>query len=278
MERGIKRWIVNISQWNPTQDEFSFILSILPLHERDSITRFVKLEDRKRAIVSRLLQYALVHEVFEIPFDEIRIKRTVEGKPYLETDGKNMEFPNFNFNVSHHGDYVAIASEPLYIVGLDIVSLDSPKQETAIEFIKNFSPYLTAFEWDNIVNAGNCNEILEEFYRYWCVKEAFIKAIGDGLGYKLDRLEFHHTNWTNIFVKIDGERSREWRFWISELPKNHWVCVAKGHPKNAIKSCMRTLQLTEFLGEEENPSSLQHPKCFVLLRVEQLLPVCSGVS
>jgi 4'-phosphopantetheinyl transferase len=36
-------------------------------------------------------------------------------------------FPNFNFNVSHHGDYVAIASEPLCLVGIDIVSFDIPQ-------------------------------------------------------------------------------------------------------------------------------------------------------
>ncbi|XP_026424917.1 L-aminoadipate-semialdehyde dehydrogenase-phosphopantetheinyl transferase-like isoform X2 [Papaver somniferum] len=277
MERGIKRWVVNISQWNPTQYEFSFILSILPLHEHSSITRYVKFEDRKRAIVSRLLQYALVHEVFKVPFDEIRIKRTIEGKPYLETDGENMEFPNFNFNVSHHGDYVAIASEPQSNVGIDMVSLVIPKRETALKFIKNFSSYLTTFEWDNIVNAGTCSEILEEFYRYWCVKEAFVKATGDGLGFKLDRLEFHHTNWTNIFVKIDGEISREWTFLISELPKSHWVCVAKGHPKSDIKNNTKTLQLTELLGEQENPSSMPHPS-FVLLSVEELLPVSFRVS
>lgn len=41
------------------------------------------MEDRKRALVSRLLQYALVHEVLGIPFDGIVIKRTPEGKPYL---------------------------------------------------------------------------------------------------------------------------------------------------------------------------------------------------
>lgn len=48
-----------------------------------SIVRFVKLEDRKRALVSRLLQYALVHQLLGIPFHQIIIKRTVEGKPYL---------------------------------------------------------------------------------------------------------------------------------------------------------------------------------------------------
>lgn len=47
------------------------------------IGRFVQMEDRKRALVSRLLQYALAHQVLAIPFHEIIINRTLEGKPYL---------------------------------------------------------------------------------------------------------------------------------------------------------------------------------------------------
>lgn len=47
------------------------------------IGRFVKMEDRKRALVSRMLQYVLVHDVLQIPFPDILIKRTLEGKPYL---------------------------------------------------------------------------------------------------------------------------------------------------------------------------------------------------
>ncbi|KAJ0102658.1 hypothetical protein Patl1_05888 [Pistacia atlantica] len=128
--------------------------------------QILKMEDRKRALVSRLLQNALVHEVLGIPVDEIIIKRTIEGKPYLECDKVGMEFPNFNFNVSHHGDYVAIASEPLCLVGLDIVSCIIPCRETVPQFVQNFSSYFSSFEWDEIINAGTCDEILIEFYRY----------------------------------------------------------------------------------------------------------------
>ena len=45
--------------------------------------RFVKQDDRKRALVSRLLQYSLVRHVLLIPFRQINICRTPEGKPYL---------------------------------------------------------------------------------------------------------------------------------------------------------------------------------------------------
>lgn len=177
------------------------------------IGRFVQMEDRKRALVSRLLQYALAHQVLAIPFHEIIINRTLEGKPYLvwlhssvlvlsdrnwfwwrseyvlpsrvsisilfivlwicimsfcfqECGHACVDFPNFNFNASHHGDYVAIASEPLCLVGVDIVSVVIPQKETPIEFVKNFSSCFSSFEWDNILNAGTSDDILTEFYRY----------------------------------------------------------------------------------------------------------------
>lgn len=75
-------------------------------------------------------------------------------------------FPNFNFNVSHHGDYVAIASEPMCLVGLDIVSHFVPVNETTDKFIQSFLSYFSDLEWRNICNAGSSNEMLRVFYRY----------------------------------------------------------------------------------------------------------------
>lgn len=273
MEKGVERWAVDISEWNPTSHQFSFALSLLPQHHHSSITRFVKMEDRKRALVSRLLQYALVHQVLGIPFHQIIIKRTIEGKPYLEYDEVNLEFPNFNFNTSHQGDYVAIASEPLCLVGLDIVSPAIPGKETILEFVRNFSQYFSAWEWDCIVNAGTSDEILVEFYRYWSLKEAFVKALGTGLAYRLDNVEFRHTNWTNIYVNRNGEDKNEWRFWLSELGKGHLVSIARGPPRLAAESYKRTLKRVDF-GEEEYHLGLHLPNAsFKLQTVEQLVSV-----
>ncbi|KAK3035031.1 hypothetical protein RJ639_033945, partial [Escallonia herrerae] len=275
LEKGVKRWVVDISAWNPSRDDFSLAMSFLPLHDHPSITRFVKLEDRKRALVSRLLQYALVHEVLGIPFDEIVIKRTVEGKPYLEYEKAKAGFPNFNFNASHHGDYVAIASEPICLVGLDIASPSIPHKETVPEFIQNFSSYFSRVEWDKICNAGPCDDMLKEFYRYWCLKEAFVKAIGTGVGFKLDYVEFHHYNWTNIRVKVDGNEVSDWKFCLFELGGQHLVSVARGHPRAATENFKKTLNQTEF-DKEEYHLALHLPNpSFVLKTVEELIPVSS---
>lgn len=242
MEMGVERWLVNISEWDPSPHDFSIALSLLPQQQHSSITRFVKTEDRKRALVSRLLQYALVHQLTEIPFDEIVINRTPQGKPYLDTHKKNVKFPNFNFNVSHHGDYVGIASEPICLVGLDIVCCYIPSKETVSEFIHNFSSYFSSSEWEKIVNAGSDDDVLDVFFRYWCLKEAFVKALGTGVGYKLDYVEFHHKDWTDIYVKVDGDVLKDWKFWLFELNERHRVAVARGHPGIASKNYKDTLE------------------------------------
>ncbi|KAK9082409.1 hypothetical protein Syun_031827 [Stephania yunnanensis] len=233
---GVHRWFFNTAQWNPSEHEFSFLLSVLPQHEQSAITRFLRLDDRKRALISRLLQYGLVHQVLGIPFEDIIINRTLEGKPYLENIVIDSELPNFNFNVSHHGDYVAIASDSIHIVGVDIVSHVIPERETTLEH------------------------------------EAFIKAIGAGLGYDLERLEFHHTNWTDIYCLIDGHKSEEWQFWLSELGEGHWVSVARGHPRFAVKNYWKTLHSAE-VEESAYHSNVQMPTNFIPQTIEQLLPV-----
>ncbi|PWA75101.1 4'-phosphopantetheinyl transferase superfamily [Artemisia annua] len=246
MEKGVERWLVNISEWDPSPHDFSTAMSFLPQHQYSSITRYVKIEDRKRALVSRLLQYALVHHVMDIPFAEIVINRTPEGKPYLENHKKTAELPNFNFNVSHHGDFVAIASEPICIVGLDIVSCFIPGKETVLDFIHNFSSYFSSLEWEKIVNAGSDDDVLDIFFRYWCLKEAYVKALGTGVGYKLNYVEFHHKNWTEIHVKVDGNVLKEWNFWLFELPGRHRVAVARGHPRDATENYKKSLKQTHF--------------------------------
>ncbi|XP_016505912.1 uncharacterized protein LOC107823737 isoform X3 [Nicotiana tabacum] len=231
LEKGVQRWAVDISEWNPSPHYFSFAMSFLPQHEHSSITRFFKMEDRKRALVSRLLQYALVHQVLGIPYNEIVIRRTAEGKPYLECDKPNLELPNFNFNASHHG-----------------------------------------LEWFNIINAGSSHQILSEFYRYWSLKEAFVKAIGEGVGYKLDTVEFHHKNWENIFVKVDGKELKDWKFWLLELGKDHVASIARVHPMFATSSYKRTLKRTQFNNEEYNMGLNLPNASFIFRKVEDLLP------
>lgn len=273
MEKGVRRCLLDISEWNPSPGDFASALSLLRQHEHSSIIGFVRMEDKKRALVSRMLQYALVHQVLGLPYEGIIISRTLEGKPYLECDKIGSMFPNFNFNVSHHGDYVAISSEPLCLVGLDIVSPIIPQGETVPEFIQNFSSSFSSLEWNNIVTAGADAEVLLEFYRYWCLKEAYVKAIGCGLSIELDKVEFQHDSWTNISVKVNGVIMTKWRFWLVLLKKGHLASIARGHPRYACKSYKRVLTQVDFTEEEYNEAFHLSNPSFVLRTVEEVIAV-----
>ena len=76
------RWYVNVSHWLPSQDEFESIVQTLGNDERQSILRYIQLQDRKRALVSRLLQRAAIRQVCGCSESDVRIQRTKGQKPF----------------------------------------------------------------------------------------------------------------------------------------------------------------------------------------------------
>lgn len=51
--------------------------------EAARVVKFVHLEDRKRALVSQLLQRASCERALGVPFQEVVLSRTKGGKPFL---------------------------------------------------------------------------------------------------------------------------------------------------------------------------------------------------
>ncbi|CAN0842267.1 L-aminoadipate-semialdehyde dehydrogenase-phosphopantetheinyl transferase [Linum grandiflorum] len=153
-----------------------------------------------------------------------------------------------------------------------------PEMETIGMFIQAFKSYFSRLEWESINKAGSPDETLAVFYRYWSLKEAYVKATGSGLADELDKVEFRHDNWTNITISIDGKLDEEWRFSLHELPKRHWLSIARGHPKAAVESYKSTMRRTEF-SEEEFQESVRLPNVGIVARtVDQLITRLRGVD
>jgi phosphopantetheinyl transferase len=114
---------------------------------QNRVKRFVFEADRKRALVGRLAMYSLCHEILGtpvqqcgtvvifaslgLPFEKIDLRRSSEKKPYLVTRHllaasltylqhsypADCRFYNWNFNMSHHGDFVCC----LETIGTDCI-------------------------------------------------------------------------------------------------------------------------------------------------------------
>jgi 4'-phosphopantetheinyl transferase len=62
-----------------------------------------------------------VSHITGIPYRDICLGRTDKGKPFL-TNALPPGF-NFDFNISHDGDYAVLAAETGHSVGVDTVQL-----------------------------------------------------------------------------------------------------------------------------------------------------------
>jgi len=206
------------------------------------VQRFVFAKDQRLALGSRVLQRKLIQELFrQVPMAQIDIQRTPEGKPYWrrdiskndEVDSNCMDVPvSWNYNVSHHGTVVVIVAHPHALVGVDIMQVsERPNAKTTSigGFFRAFESYFNANEWDCIRCSSDANEQYERFYRLWSLKEAYIKAVGIGLGFSLLRAEFffdeRDAQW---HLRLDGEIARAWRFDSTFVDATHIVSVAYG--------------------------------------------------
>lgn len=106
----------------------------------------------------------------------IRFAKTDYGKPYL------LDYPTVNFNISHTGDDLLIAISLVGAIGVDIEQerqLNTPLLDLAR---RCFAPEEIAY-WQQLP----VNLQLAEFYRLWTAKEAFVKAVGRGIGLGLSQ-------------------------------------------------------------------------------------------
>uniref|UniRef100_A0A7S4S392 holo-[acyl-carrier-protein] synthase n=1 Tax=Alexandrium monilatum TaxID=311494 RepID=A0A7S4S392_9DINO len=154
---GRLRWAVNSSEWKPAGEkdgkEFQFLVSLIrEPSERESVSKFVRFVDQKRAVLSRLLVRRACAAVLGLSsFKAIEIARTKGKKPFLRCPRPPPERPdlgNFNFNVSHEGDWVVLASEPLCLCGVDVAA-PHDRRQTGKEFdvFETFKEQLTEEEW-----------------------------------------------------------------------------------------------------------------------------------
>ena len=96
-------------------------------------------------------------------------------KPYLRGHG------DIFFNLSHSGDYVMCAVSGSE-VGCDIQKIDKAD-------IKLAERFFTEREYHAIAELPTEKERTDMFYRYWTLKESFMKVTGLGMQLALDAFE-----------------------------------------------------------------------------------------
>lgn len=124
----------------------------------------------QRDVARRLLGHGL-QRAFGMRPDAVAIERDARGKPRLA--GR----PGVHFNIAHcpRAVAVAVADQP---VGVDV------------EEVRARDPYVAArcFDASEVARVEAAPDPDREFFRYWTLKESYVKALGSGLSYPLRRV------------------------------------------------------------------------------------------
>ncbi|NGT50303.1 4'-phosphopantetheinyl transferase superfamily protein [Clostridium perfringens] len=152
--------------------KINLITSSINSEKINEINNFFYKKDKIRSLIGEILVRTIIIERLKINNEDIIIYKNKYGKPYLRG------YPNFEFNLSHSGEYVVCAFDK-NPVGIDIEKI---KEFDFKEIAKNF---FEVNELNYIINQDLSFQ-LSKFYEMWTLKESYIKCCGYGLNIPLN--------------------------------------------------------------------------------------------
>lgn len=170
-------WVVALDQ--QLSENIRFIQT-LSTDERMRAGRFHFQEDRKRFIARHGILRKILGYYLGVKASEIRFYHGKNGKPaIIETTGRG----TIQFNLSHSNGVAVFAFARNHEVGVDIEHIhDISEIEQIVERFFSLNEY-------EVLRSLPDSQKKEAFFNGWTCKEAFVKALGDGLSLPLDKFD-----------------------------------------------------------------------------------------
>jgi 4'-phosphopantetheinyl transferase len=175
---------------------------LLTPEERQRQYRYAHERDRLQFFLARVLARTVLSSYLDRPSESLRFTTTPYGKPVLlPAEGQ----PEIHFNLTHSHGAIACAVNPTREVGIDVED-----QERSLAYLELAERYFAAPEAEHLRRLA-AEQRRAAFFSIWTLKEAFVKAIGQGLSYPLDTFAF----------ELDSDRLRRFRPLAASVP-SHW--------------------------------------------------------
>lgn len=203
-------WVIKLTP--PTPNEGSQSSRVLDIHEIKRMQRFKFEKDRHSFQKRRIALRHILAMYLNIDASKLKISRDNQTKPCL-----NDYKLEFNTSVSHEYALVAISNAP---VGIDIEYHKELKELIPIAE-RVFSPPELAY----LNKQHNEEDRQRSFYQTWCLKEAYLKAIG--LGLSIDPRQITFDIPTQTLLKFPPqELNFNWQFQLPNLLPEYSTAVA----------------------------------------------------
>jgi 4'-phosphopantetheinyl transferase len=186
--------------------------------ELDSYSALANAEHRREYLISQALLRDVLSHYLDSAADAFEFVRNASGKPSLQLP---VEEPQpLQFNLSHSAQSVVCAVTRAGPVGVDV--------ETSLPdsgLLGMAEHYFAGAELETVQSlSGERQQLM--FARIWTLKEAYIKARGEGHSKALDSFSFEFQPGGSIRLIEDGVARSDWCFWSLQPIPGQTVSVA----------------------------------------------------
>ncbi len=189
---------------------------LLSPDELSRAQRFRFTRDKQNFIVARGVLRVLLGHYCQCPANKLSFHYAEHGKPYLQTQHN---FNNVTFNLAHSHDISVYAFMRYHAIGIDIEYIQRNIDELTLA-----KQFFAKEEYQQLVRLSQ-EQQHRGFFNGWTRKEAFIKALGDGLFYPLNRFVVSLTpEQPAKVISIDGDEQAAQAWTLAEFtPKTNYV-------------------------------------------------------
>jgi len=198
-----------LSRWTALLDE----------EEQARANRFVHERDRRSYVAAHALLRTVLQRLAGRPAPTWRFEAGPKGKPELHPDHG---LAHLRFNISHTHGAVACAMTLDHAIGVDIEETGRTVEMLDIAR-SHFAP--TEFALFDVPDADH----RDLFFRLWTLKEAYIKAHGDGLSLPLQQFSFSLESLSIAFEPELRDDPARWQFATLTPTSTHRLSVALRH-------------------------------------------------
>ena len=168
-------WYVNLEEHFNSLPEY---ISLLNKEELQRAERFKFVKDKNCFVVSRAVLRIVLSKYLHCEPQEIDFKANNYGKPAIDF-AESGSSCDLRFNLSHSEFRAVIVVNVSQDIGVDLEYIQEKKEKG--EIVKRF---FTEAEYKEYLSLDDDEQLLG-FYNLWTRKEAFVKALGEGMFHSL---------------------------------------------------------------------------------------------